>query len=94
MSVNAAGGPDPFYGAGPTPLGPYVNGFAITPSDNAILTTFARELYIGTSGNLQVILRNDTQPITLIGVPVGFVKLWVKCVFATGTTAANIIGFN
>lgn len=47
-------------------------------------------LYVGTTGNLAVILEGMTAAITFTSVPVGWHPLRVKRVMATNTTAANI----
>ena len=69
---------------------PSPSGEAVTPSDTDDLSQIAR-LYVGTSGNLRVLLANDTDPITLANVPVGYQPLIVQRVYATDTTADNIV---
>lgn len=69
---------------------PSPSGAAVTPSDTVDLPQIAR-LYVGVTGNLRVLLANDTDPITLNNVPVGYHPLIVQRVYATNTTATNIV---
>lgn len=71
---------------------PASDGAAVTPSDATDLT-YTSKLYIGGTGNLRVTLRDqaDGDSVTLSSVPVGFVPLLVKRVWATNTTATNIV---
>lgn len=65
---------------------------AITPSDSVDLPVATRAVYIGGAGNLRV----ETQGgdiVTFSGLPGGFIlPVRVARVFATGTTATNLIG--
>ncbi len=86
---------DPYQGIFAGMDGPYVNGASVTPDDGNDLPNYARALWIGAAGNVTVTLRNSTTPIT---VPVAAsstnnepAKLYVKRVWATGTTATGII---
>lgn len=65
-------------------------GAAVTPSDVADLPRNAQALYIGGTGDLKVTtIGGDT--LTFSAVPVGLFDVGTKRVFATGTTASNII---
>lgn len=48
-------------------------------------------LYVGVSGDLEVILQGDTSAIIFKAVPVGFFPCVVKQVNTAGTTATDII---
>lgn len=48
-------------------------------------------LYIGTAGNVRVLTTGD-DTVTFVAVAAGFFPVQVIRVFATGTTATNIIG--
>jgi hypothetical protein len=65
-------------------------GAAITPNDGADLATSARALWIGGTGAVKITTPGGST-VTLAAVPVGM--LWVRAarVWATGTTATNII---
>lgn len=69
---------------------PAPSGASITPNDTTDLPRLAR-LYVGVSGDIAVILANDTVAIPLKNVPVGYQPLIVKRVLATGTTASELI---
>lgn len=63
----------------------------VTPHDtNNIENT--RAVYVGGAGNLKILLVNDTDPVTLVGVVAGSVlPIRVKRVYSTDTTATNIV---
>lgn len=70
---------------------------AVTPSDTADIpavtggTNNGCVLYVGGAGNLKVLTVGGDE-VTLTAVPVGtFVPVQVLRVFATGTTATNIV---
>lgn len=67
------------------------HGAAITPSDTVNLTNATLAIYVGTTGNLKVMLNGDTVAITLDTVPVGLYYLSVSRVYATGTTASTLV---
>jgi hypothetical protein len=63
----------------------------VTPNDNTDLPWVARFLWIGESGDISVILANDSNPVTfkvLAGTPFPFA---VRRVRSAGTTAGSII---
>ena len=64
---------------------------AVTPSDSTILPT-TRALYIGTTGNVAVVMADDENTITFSSVPAGFIlPVQVIKVMSTNTTASNIV---
>jgi hypothetical protein len=71
---------------------PASDGAVVTPNDSTDLP-YTSKLYIGGTGNLRVTLRDqaDGDSVTLSAVPVGFLPLLVKRVWATSTTATNIV---
>lgn len=69
---------------------PAEGGAAVTPSNTVDLTTIARSLYIGGSGDVTVDTA-DGSNLTFYSVPVGFFFVRVRRVYATGTTATNIV---
>lgn len=72
---------------------PARNAFAITPSDSADLAFLTRGIYVGGAGNLSVILADDTDPVSFVGVLAGtLLALRAKRVRATGTTATSLVG--
>lgn len=70
--------------------GPADNIAAVTPSDSVDLTTIPRALWVGGEGNLKVTAKGGGTE-TFLSVPVGWFPVRARRVFATGTTATNII---
>lgn len=78
-------------------------GQAVTPSDTTDLTIHSRGLYVGTGGNLSVIMagfKSGANPnegasvVTINNVPDGsFLPLEVRRVLSANTTASNIVAF-
>ena len=66
--------------------------FAITPNDGASLAKKAYGIYVGTTGNIRVLTEGGTD-ITFNSVPAGYILPFVVTkVFATSTTASNLVG--
>lgn len=68
---------------------PPSNAVAITPDDTTDLPFASRAIYVGTAGDLRVQTLGG-QDVTYVGVS-GTKVVRVTRIFATGTTAANII---
>ena len=84
---------DPFATTSPGLSGPAAHAFAVTPNDGADLPVVTRGLYVGTSGDLSLVLKGNASAVSFVGVVGGSVlPLRVAQVRATGTTAADIIG--
>lgn len=69
--------------------------YTVTPNDSTILSPPARGVYVGTTGNLAVVLQADEEgasPVTFINVQ-GGTLLPIKAikVMSTNTTADNIV---
>lgn len=63
---------------------------AIVPSDSIAIPATAG-VYVGVSGNVKVDMAlAGAGPVTFLNVPVGFHRLSVKKVYATGTTATGL----
>jgi hypothetical protein len=66
--------------------------FAITPDDNNDLANPTRGIYVGSAGDVAVVMVNG-ESVTFSTLAAGIVHpIGVKRVKSTGTTAANIIG--
>lgn len=63
---------------------------AVTPADGTTIPV-TRALYIGTSGNLAVIMAEGTAAVTFTNVPAGIFPIQVQKVMSTNTTASNIV---
>ncbi|MEQ1770388.1 MAG: hypothetical protein ABL879_11165 [Devosia sp.] len=73
-------------------VAPAANAFAITPNDSTDLEELCRALYVGSAGNISVVLKLGAT-VTFVGVPAGSI-LPVRAVRvrATGTTAGSLLG--
>ncbi|WP_295174434.1 hypothetical protein [uncultured Brevundimonas sp.] len=73
--------------------GPARRAAAVTPSDAADLTTYAKALYVGAAGNVRVLTvgGEDGDAVTFANHPVGWLPVQVRRVLATGTTATQIV---
>lgn len=69
---------------------PATSSIAVTPSDTVDLAAVSRALYVGTTGDVTVIMK-DGQTVTFTAVAVGWMPLRVSRVKATLTTASNIV---
>lgn len=83
---------DRFIGREPGLDGPAIHGFGITPNNDVALAEVTRALYVGTAGDVAVLLMSGSS-ITLTNVPAGtLLPLRVQRVLATGTSATSIVG--
>lgn len=74
---------DKLYGA--------LDAASVTPNDTSNLSRVTRGLYVGTSGNVRVAMADGTV-VTLANLAGGMVHpLQVRRVYASGTTAADIV---
>ena len=69
---------------------PATQGYEVTPSDGTNLSPHARTLFIGTGGTLKITTKGG-QTITFPVLTGQYVLFQVSRVWATGTTAADII---
>jgi hypothetical protein len=73
--------------------GPSSSAFSITPDDDNDITYPIRALYVGTGGDLQVILQDDTAETLFANVLGGScLPLQIKRVMASGTAASDLVG--
>lgn len=70
------------------------NAFEVTPNDSTDLTSIARVIRVGAAGNLKI-MTSAGNVVTLKNCYVGEILNYVriKRVYATGTTAADLVGF-
>lgn len=72
--------------------GGFVSAVAVTPNDSTPLAVTSRGVYVGTGGNLKVTMADGGTPLTFTGVPTGtLLEISVSLIWATGTTASNIV---
>lgn len=80
------------FGAGIT--GPALSASAITPSDTVDLDAPIRALTIGTSGGAVKFTHARTGAICTTGpLPLGQHSIWARRIWATGTTATGLTGW-
>lgn len=71
---------------------PSTGGFAITPSDTDIVSPNSRALYVGSAGNVAVLLPDTATPVIFVGVAAGqILPVRATKVMSTGTTAGSIL---
>jgi hypothetical protein len=71
---------------------PASEGMAITPGDSVELTEWTRGIYVGSGGDLKVTLAGG-QVVVFQNLAGGIVHpICARRVWATGTTAADIVG--
>lgn len=70
---------------------PAVSAAAVTPDNDTDLATPTRALYIGVSGDVKVDMVGTGEGITFKAVPVGVLPVQVTRVYATGTTATDLL---
>lgn len=72
---------------------PAQDAVAITPNDTVSATGQQfRALYVGTTGDITLRTSPTTASVTLKSVPVGILPVNCQWVYATGTTASNLVG--
>lgn len=72
---------------------PAKRAFAIALSDTEKLPYVTRAIYVGKTGDIKLCLIDDEDPVLFAGVKVGTVlALRASRVFATGTTATDLVG--
>lgn len=82
---------DDFAGAGDDLLGPAEYAAAVTPSDTANLPTSSKRLWVGGAGNVKLVTVGGST-VTYTAVPAGtYLQVRAQQVFATLTTATNIV---
>ena len=79
-------------GTGYDSSGPGSRAVAITPDDSNDLADRTRGIYVGVSGDLSVILAEDTTAVTFVGLAAGVVHpIAAIRIRSTGTTATSIV---
>jgi hypothetical protein len=74
------------------PTGTVQNAFAIAPSDDDDLPNPATAIYVGVEGDVKVDLVGTGTGIVFKAMPVGFYPMHATKIYATDTTATDIVG--
>jgi hypothetical protein len=83
---------DEYEGFQPGLTGPVIAGQPITPNNGADLAFATRGIYVGSTGNLSVVLVNGDQVVLRNVQPGVIYPLRVKRVRSSGTTAGDLVG--
>lgn len=81
---------DPFANHSTGLSSPARAAFEITPNDSTDLSSVTRALWIGTEGDVAVVMHSGDE-VTFAGV-LGLLPVAVSRVKSTGTTATDIVG--
>jgi hypothetical protein len=77
--------------APPANLGTPQAAYAITPSDLAYLPFVPDWIYVGSTGNISMAFPGNPGPVVFDSVPVGVLPVSPTRIFATSTTAGEIV---
>lgn len=84
---------DAFQNNSQSAITPSENCFAINPDDNNELPFLTKAIYIGSGGDLVMLIGKSQTPVTFRNVLAGSVlDVRVRAVKSTGTTAADLVG--
>ena len=85
---------DYFSATAPGITGPALSAFAITPSDSADLSVPVRAVTIGTAAGVVKYTHARTGAVCTTGpLPLGQHSIWARRIWATGTTATGLTGW-
>lgn len=91
--ANDSGNPVPVNGEVEVERLQGTQAFSIVPSDSVDLSSITSALYVGYTGNVNIVLSGDTTPVLFANVPGGStLPFQVKRVYSTSTTASGIVG--
>lgn len=86
---------DPFQQTVDSPIAPAEHCFAITPSDSDDLARATKGIYVGTGGDVVLQSIRGGVQVTFRNVSSGAVlDVRARRIFATGTTASDIVGLS
>lgn len=84
---------DSFYHLSQSSMTPSENCFAIIPHDTNELPYLTKGIYIGTTGDLKLLVGSAQEPVIFRNVVAGSVlDVRVRAVLNSGTTAGDLVG--
>ena len=84
---------DPFKNHATALTSPARNGFSIIPNDSIDLSVTCRALFVGNTGDISVILADDSSSVIFKNISSGTIfPVSAKRVEATLTTATDLVG--
>jgi hypothetical protein len=84
---------DKFENTADSLISPASDCFGVTPSDSLDLARSTRAIYVGTGGDLKVLTIGSSSPVTFRNIISGSIlDIRIRQVFATGTTAQDLVG--
>ena len=85
---------DPFGTASDSLIAPAREAFAVIPKDTGELSRATKAVYVGTGGDIVLRAVGSENDVTLRNVAAGSViAIRLRAVRASGTTAADLVGF-
>jgi hypothetical protein len=85
---------DPFDSASDSLIAPAREAFALVPNDATELARATKAVYVGTGGDITLRAVGSETDVVLRNVVAGSVlAIRLRAIRATGTTAANLVGF-
>lgn len=94
MTIGIDNVADPYNNVDPTNDDPYRKAFTVVPSDSVNFSVPTRGVYVGGTGDIVVLMMDDTTTVTMKAVPVGsFLRIRAKRINSTSTTATLMVGF-
>ena len=84
---------DPFSHSVSSTTSPAENCFAVTPDDALLLPGATKAIYVGEGGDVVLVAVGGNLPVTFRNVGSGAIlDVRAKAIWATGTTAADLVG--
>lgn len=83
--------PDPYRGTGDSVSAPAARCAVIAPNDLTDLPFSTKGIYVGTTGDISLILVGDANAVLFKSVPVGILPVRARRVMNSGTSASNLV---
>jgi len=84
---------DTFKSFSNSPISPAEVCFAIVPADTGNLPQATKAIYVGTGGTVNLVSVGGAAPVSFVNIQDGTIlDIRTRAVYATGTTASNLVG--